>query len=116
MRDLITEREERKNAIVRRSVNLSKESHVVAANLDRAFLVATVSHPPRARDSLIVFWSQQKPTESRPRLVFNKCDLLLKSESRGCGRGVGLHGQSCIRWLVTMSFKCPANGEGLPAN
>ena len=34
---LITVREERKNAIVRRSVNLSKESHVVAANLDRAF-------------------------------------------------------------------------------
>ena len=36
---------ERQNRIVRRAVNLSRESHVVAANVDRAFLVVTVTRP-----------------------------------------------------------------------
>ena len=42
---LIVERKKRRNAIVRRSVNLSKQSHIVAANLDRAFLIVTIASP-----------------------------------------------------------------------
>ncbi|MBR4070146.1 MAG: GTPase RsgA, partial [Bacteroidaceae bacterium] len=41
----ITEVEERRNYIVRRASNLSKESHIIAANLDAAVLVVTVEHP-----------------------------------------------------------------------
>ena len=39
--------EERRNFIARKSVNLSKESHVVASNLDRAFLIVTIAKPRR---------------------------------------------------------------------
>ncbi len=41
----ITAIEPRKNYIIRRASNLSKESHILAANIDRAFLIATLAHP-----------------------------------------------------------------------
>jgi ribosome biogenesis GTPase len=72
---LITEREERSNAIIRRSVNLSKESHVVAANLDRAFLIATVSHPPTSTGFIDRFLVTAEAYGIPTTVVFNKCDL-----------------------------------------
>lgn len=41
----ITEIEDRKNYIIRRSSNLSKQSHIIAANLDQCMLVVTVNYP-----------------------------------------------------------------------
>jgi ribosome biogenesis GTPase / thiamine phosphate phosphatase len=41
----ITDIDDRRNYIVRRSQNLSKQSHIIAANVDQAFLVVTVNHP-----------------------------------------------------------------------
>ena len=42
---IITKIHERKNYIIRRSVNLSKKSHIIASNIDKAFLVVTVDNP-----------------------------------------------------------------------
>lgn len=72
---LIIERDERNNAIIRRSVNLSKESHVVAANLDRAFLVATVSHPPTSTGFIDRFLVTAEAYGIPTTIVFNKCDI-----------------------------------------
>lgn len=77
---LITEREERKNAIVRRSVNLSKESHVVAANLDRAFLVVTISQPSTSTGFIDRFLVTAEAYGIPTTLVFNKCDLVAANE------------------------------------
>ena len=41
---LITEIEDRKNYIIRRSSNLSKQSHILAANIDLCFLIVTVNN------------------------------------------------------------------------
>ena len=41
----ITEIEDRRNYIIRRSTNLSKESHILAANIDQVALIVTVNHP-----------------------------------------------------------------------
>ena len=41
----ITAIEDRKNYIVRKSQNLSKQSHILAANVDQAFLIVTVNYP-----------------------------------------------------------------------
>ena len=41
----ITEIENRKNYIIRRSSNLSKQSHIIAANLDRVLLIVTANYP-----------------------------------------------------------------------
>ena len=77
---LITEREERKNAIVRRSVNLSKETHVVAANLDRAFLIATVTQPSTSSGFIDRFLVTAEAYGIPTTLVFNKCDLVASGE------------------------------------
>jgi ribosome biogenesis GTPase len=42
---IIVEIEDRKNYIIRKSVNLSKKSHIIASNIDLAFLVVTINHP-----------------------------------------------------------------------
>ncbi|MBA5629416.1 ribosome small subunit-dependent GTPase A [Moheibacter lacus] len=42
---IITKIHERKNYIIRRSVNLSKKSHIIASNIDKAFLVVTIDNP-----------------------------------------------------------------------
>ena len=48
--------EPRDNYIIRKSVNLSKQTHIIAANVDIAFLPITLNNPP------IVFWSLQRRT------------------------------------------------------
>lgn len=56
----IAEIEDRKNYIIRRASNLSKQSHIIAANLDQCMLVVTVNYPETSTISLIVFLLQQK--------------------------------------------------------
>ena len=46
----ITSIDDRRNYIVRRSQNLSKQSHILAANVDQAFLLVTVNYPPDLHD------------------------------------------------------------------
>lgn len=43
---IINEIEDRKNYIIRKSVNLSKQTHIIAANLDQVFLLVTLNNPP----------------------------------------------------------------------
>lgn len=78
---LIVERKERRNAIVRRSVNLSKHTHVVAANLDRAFLVVTVVAPETSTGFIDRFLVTAEAYGVPTTLVFNKCDLCEADES-----------------------------------
>jgi ribosome biogenesis GTPase len=42
---VITSVEPRRNYIIRKSTNLSRQSHIIAANLDRAFIIATIDYP-----------------------------------------------------------------------
>ena len=72
---LIVERKERRNAIVRKSVNLSKATHVVAANLDRAFLVVTAAFPETSEGFIDRFLVTAEAYGVPTTLVFNKCDL-----------------------------------------
>ncbi len=72
---LIIEREKRRNAIVRRSVNLSKQRQIVAANLDRAFLVVTVASPETSTGFIDRFLVTAEAYGVPTTLVFNKCDL-----------------------------------------
>ena len=72
----ITDVADRKNYIVRRSTNLSKESHILAANVDYVALVVTVNHP----QTNIIFIDRFLATAEAYRvpavLIFNKIDLL----------------------------------------
>ena len=72
----ITEIEDRRNYIIRRSQNLSKQSHILAANVDQALLVVTVDHPVTSTTFIDRFLASAEAYRVPVVLVFNKTDLL----------------------------------------
>ena len=68
--------EERKNFIARKSVNLSKESHIVASNLDRAYLIVTIAQPRTSSGFIDRFLVTADAYGIPTTIVFNKIDLL----------------------------------------
>ena len=72
--------EERRNFIARKSVNLSKESHIVASNLDRAFLIVTIAQPRTSSGFIDRFLVTAEAYGIPTTIVFNKIDLLAEDE------------------------------------
>lgn len=66
--------EERRNYIIRKSVNLSHEAHIVACNIDRAFLVVTLGDPPTSTGFIDRFLVTAEAYGVPTTLVFNKID------------------------------------------
>lgn len=71
---------ERKNYIVRKASNLSKQSHILAANLDLCFLIVTISHPTTATTFIDRFLASAEAYRVPVVLVFNKTDLYEDAE------------------------------------
>ena len=65
----------RYNVIVRKSVNLSKASHIIAANIDQAILVATIAHPRTSTGFIDRFLVTAEAYHIPVTIVFNKYDL-----------------------------------------
>ena len=65
----------RTNVIVRKSVNLSKESHIIAANIDQAILVATIAQPRTSTGFIDRFTVTAEAYHIPVVIVFNKCDI-----------------------------------------
>ncbi len=65
----------RRNYVIRRSPNLSKESHIIAANVDQAFLVATLFHPETNLEFIDRFLVTCEAYKIPATLVLNKVDL-----------------------------------------
>ena len=76
----ITEIEDRKNYIIRKSTNLSKESHILAANVDQVALIVTVNHPVTSTTFIDRFLATCEAYRVRAILIFNKIDLLTEEE------------------------------------
>lgn len=76
----ITEIEERKNYIVRRSSNLSKQAHVIAANVDQAFLIVTINYPITTTTFIDRFLATAEAYRIPVRLLFNKTDRYKKAD------------------------------------
>lgn len=72
---IITEIDNRKNYIIRRSVNLSKEVHVIAANLDQAIIIATVAQPRTSLGFIDRFLCVAEAYNIPGVVVLNKIDL-----------------------------------------
>ena len=71
----ITAIEDRRNYIIRKSSNLSKQSHIIAANVDQAFLVVTVEFPQTSTTFIDRFLASAEAYRVPVVLVFNKRDL-----------------------------------------
>jgi len=75
---LITEVHPRKNYIIRKSLNLSKQTHILAANLDQAILLATLVAPRTSTGFIDRFLVTAEAYRIPAVIIFNKTDLLDK--------------------------------------
>ncbi len=78
---LISSISERKNYIIRRSQNLSKQSHIIAANIDQAVLVVTLNFPVTTTTFIDRYLASAEAYRVPVLLVFNKTDRLNKEQS-----------------------------------
>ncbi|EGN56547.1 putative ribosome biogenesis GTPase RsgA [Hallella multisaccharivorax DSM 17128] len=77
---LITAIDDRKNYIIRRATNLSKQSSIIACNLDQVLLVVTVAHPETSTTFIDRFLASAEAYSVPVTLIFNKTDLLNEDE------------------------------------
>ena len=101
--------EARKNCIVRKSVNLSHESHVVAANLDRAFLVVTLSAPRTSTGFMDRFLVTAEAYGIPTTVVLNKIDALGAEERTQTEVLASVYRDAGYGWLEVSAH----TGEGL---
>ena len=101
--------EDRRNYIIRKSPNLSKQSHILAANVDQALLVVTVNYSQTSTTFIDRFLASAEAYSVPVILVFNKHDLLSEEE---------LHYEKMMCTLYeTVGYKCveisAETGEGV---
>ena len=96
----ITAIEDRRNYIIRKSSNLSKQSHIIAANVDQAFLVVTVNYPQTSTTFIDRFLASAEAYRVPVTLLFNKTDLLSEEELR--------YQQMMIDLYDTVGYQCLA--------
>ncbi|MBC3757990.1 ribosome small subunit-dependent GTPase A [Hyunsoonleella sp. SJ7] len=65
---------DRKNYIVRKSVNLSKQTHIISANIDQVFLMVTINNPPTFTSFIDRFLVTAEAYSIKTILLFNKID------------------------------------------
>ena len=105
----ITSIDERRNYIVRKSQNLSKQSHILAANVDQAVLVVTVNYPQTSTIFIDRFLASAEAYRVPVVLVFNKTDRLSPDERR--------YQQAVCQLYDTIGYVCyeisAATGQGV---
>jgi len=106
---LIEDIEDRRNYIIRKASNLSKQSHIIAANVDMAALVATIAHPETSTTFIDRFLASAEAYRVPVLIVFNKTDLYKEAERKQLDDVLTLYrniGYTCLA--------CSAeNGDGI---
>ena len=105
----ITEILERRNYIVRKASNLSKQSHILAANLDICFLIVTINHPVTATTFIDRFLAAAEAYRVPMVLVFNKTDLYDDADNEELDYLTALYGSIGYQCLHTSA----TNGKGI---
>ena len=101
--------EDRRNYIIRRASNLSKQSHIIAANVDMAVLIVTVAHPETSTTFIDRFLSSAEAYRVPVLILFNKQDLYDKAELEHMGQLIALY-----RGIGYVCLACSATeGSGL---
>ena len=107
----ITAIEDRKNYIIRRASNLSKQAHILAANLDQAFLIVTINYPITTPIFIDRFLATAEAYRIPVKLVFNKIDRYREDDRALLQEMTELYdgiGYPCLQL-------CARTGEGLDA-
>ena len=107
----ITEIADRRNYIIRKASNLSKQSHIIAANVDQAMLVVTVNYPQTSTTFIDRFLASAEAYRIPVILIFNKVDILDDDELRYLDMMINLY--------ETVGYECRSisaeRGDGVEA-
>lgn len=106
---VITEIEDRKNYIIRKSSNLSKQSHIIATNLDLCFLIVTIARPITTTTFIDRFLASAEAYRIPVNIIFNKIDNYDSDELEYLGALINLYehiGYNCYKVSAL-------NGDGL---
>ena len=87
----ISEIEDRKNYIIRRASNLSKQSHILAANLDQCMLIITINYPETSTTFIDRFLATAEAYRVPVKLIFNKTDKYNEDDTRYMEGLIGLY-------------------------
>ena len=108
---LIDTLEDRKNYIIRKASNLSKQSHIIAANVDQAALIVTISHPETSTTFIDRFLASAEAYRVPVVLIFNKTDIYSEDEFR--------YLQAITALYESLGYPClscsASTGEGIEA-
>tara|TARA_B110000116_G_scaffold220695_1_gene198941 strand:- start:687 stop:1598 length:912 start_codon:yes stop_codon:yes gene_type:complete len=97
---MIVKLHKRKNYILRKSVNLSKQTHIIAANIDQAILMVTIQHPITTTGFIDRFLAAAQSYGIEVLIIFNKLDIYDKQM---------LHKQKKLREMYEqISYDCIA--------
>ena len=102
----ITEILDRRNYIIRKSPNLSKQSHIIAANVDQVLLIVTVNYPETSTTFIDRFLASAEAYRIPVVLVFNKTDLLNDDERR--------YQEMMVNLYETIGYKCMQISATIP--
>jgi len=100
---IITHIQERKNYIIRKSSNFSKEAQIIAANIDKAILVVTIVAPPTTTMFIDRYLASAEAYRIPVLMVFNKTDLYDAAETQQMDREIELYegiGYPCLKTSV----------------
>ncbi len=96
----ITDIDDRKNYIIRKASNLSKQSHILAVNIDMCFLLVTVDHPVTSTVFIDRFLASAEAYRVPVTLVINKTDIYTDDEAEYLSAFIYLYesiGYPCIK-------------------
>lgn len=77
---IITDIKDRKNYIIRKSVNLSKQAHIIAANIDTVFLLVTIKNPITSTVFIDRILTTAEAYHIEPIILFHKIDIYTEEE------------------------------------
>ncbi|MBP5134200.1 MAG: ribosome small subunit-dependent GTPase A [Paludibacteraceae bacterium] len=106
---LISEILPRRNYIIRKASNLSKESHIIASNVDLSFLVVTLAHPETSTVFIDRFLATAQAYNVPVCLIFNKTDLYTDEERQRAENLIALYEGLGYRCFCTSALL----GEGV---
>lgn len=106
---IISKLKPRNNYIIRKSVNLSKESHILAANIDQAFIVVTIKHPVTTLNFIDRFLVTAEAYNIPAIVVFNKIDIYSAKEMEKINEWYGIYHEIGYTCLATST----KTGQGL---
>jgi len=102
---LITEITDRKNYIIRKASNLSKQSHIIAANIDQAFLVVTMNYPITTPTFVDRFLASAEAYRIPCTLIFNKIDRFNREQTAHLNELIEVYENIGYRCLKTSTKK-----------